>query len=277
MSQDVTILADDDFPLGARLYPGGDTALLVSAAMAVPQSFYDPIAKFFQSEGYTVLTFDYRGIGESRRGKLRGFHATVSDWGLRDQFAAADWIRNELRPRRLFMLGHSLGGQLAGLNGGRIEADAMATLCSLSGYWRLQPKLEPLKVLFHTSVTFPLTCSVFGYMPWSKLAKGCDLPKQAALQWARWCHHPDYLFGDRSIPHHRFEQFTAPILACSVDDDDWSTPKAVDALMQRYPQVERRHLVPAEFGLEKLGHFGFFRTQSSVAWPFLLEWFESQG
>lgn len=278
MSKDsIVIVADDDFPLAANYYPGGDTALLISAAMAVAQSFYDPIARFFQEQGYSVVTFDYRGIGASQKGPtLRGFHASMSDWALRDQAGAMKWVHNELNPKRFFMLGHSLGGQLPGLNSGVVPIDAMAALCSLSGYWRLQPKFEPAKVLFHTNVTFPLTCALLGYMPWSRFAKGRDLPKQAALQWAAWCNHPDYLFSDPSIPHHRFEKFQAPVLACSIDDDAWSTPKAVDALMLRFPNVERRHLKPADFGLSKLGHFGFFRPDSAAAWPFVLDWFESQ-
>jgi len=273
VKEELLVRVDDDYPLGVTHFPGGDTVLLISAAMAVQQSFYHPIARYFQEIGYSVVTFDYRGLGTSAPASLRGFTATIGDWALRDQQGMMSWIQTELKPRRFFMLGHSLGGKLAGLTRAQ-GVDAMACLCTLSGYWRLQPAWEPYKVYFHTSVTFPLTCFLFGYMPWSRLAKGSDLPRGAALQWARWCRHPDYLFSDPVVPHHRFAEFSAPVLACSVSDDAWSTPRAVKALMKHYPKVQFRHLTPQEFGLNKLGHFGFFRPESKSAWPFLRSWFE---
>ncbi|MCA9777768.1 MAG: alpha/beta fold hydrolase [Candidatus Eremiobacteraeota bacterium] len=257
----LTVRVDDDYPLGITYFPGGDTALLISAAMAVQQEFYHPIARYFQECGYSVVTFDYRGLGASAPPSLRGFTATIGDWALRDQQGVMNWVREKLSPRRFLMLGHSLGGKLAGFTKAR-NVDGMACICTLSGYWRLQPAWEPYKVLFHTSLTFPLSCFLFGYMPWSRLARGCDLPRAAALQWARWCRHPNYLFSDPSLPHNRFEEFPAPVLACSVSDDAWSTPRAVEALMKHFRKVQYRHLTPEEFGLTKLGHFGFFRPDS---------------
>lgn len=242
--------------------------------MAVVQNFYHPIARYFQEAGYSVTTYDYRGTGRSLNGSLKGFHANMGDWALRDLQGVMQWIDREHKPDKLFLLGHSLGGKLSGLPKG-VNVDGLAAICTLSGYWRLQPKWEPYKVIFHTSVTFPLTCAFFGYMPWSLFAKGCDLPRGAALQWAGWCRRPNYLFSDPTIPHHRLAEFRAPVLACSVSDDAWSTPRAVKALMKVFPRVEFRHLTPEEFGLSKLGHFGLFREDSRQAWSFLLDWFES--
>lgn len=270
----MTITTEDGYPLQARHYPGDSRVMVISPAMAVGQRFYERLARFFNEHGYTVVTFDYRGIGDSLqdgRG-LKDFVASVSDWALLDQRAVFSWVRKELRPERLVLLGHSLGGQVAGLNSDVAEVDAMVTVCSQSGYWKLQGGWEPLKVWFHVSITFPALCALYGYMPWSKFAKACDIPKAAALQWASWCRHPDYLFGDSTLPLERFQRFEAPILALSVDDDAWGTARSVDALMRRYPNVERRHLVPADFGLAKMGHFGFFREESTPVWHTVLDW-----
>ena len=268
------VLMEDDFPLSVTSFPAGSTHLLISSALATAQAFYHPTARYFQERGYSVHTFDYRGIGGSRSGSLKGFTATMADWALRDQQGVMKWIHREHSPQRFFMLGHSLGGKLAGLTSG-VKVDAMVAVCTLSGYWRLQPDWEPYKVLFHTAVTFPVTCALLGYMPWSRFAKGCDLPRAAALQWAGWCRRPDYLFSDPTLPHHRYREFAAPVLACSVADDPWSTPRAVKALMSRYPKVEYRSLVPQDFGLTKLGHFGVFRSDSREIWHSFVDWFEA--
>ncbi len=273
-SDKVTITTGDGFPLVAKLYPGDSRVLVISPAMAVGQRFYGAIARFFNQAGYTVVTYDYRGVGESLEPgrNLKDFVASVSDWALLDQRAVLRWVAQELAPERLVLLGHSLGGQVAGLNSDVAKIDAMVTVCSQSGYWKYQGGWEPLKVWFHVYVTFPVLCALYGYLPWSKMAKACDIPKAAALQLASWCRHPDYLFGDPTLPLERYADFKAPVLAFSIDDDHWGTARSVDALMSHYPKVERRHLLPAEFGLTQVGHFGFFKEQCEPVWRSVLEW-----
>lgn len=51
-------------------------AVLIAPAMAVPASFYSGFAGFLAEQGAAALTIDYRGIGRSRRGSLRGFRST---------------------------------------------------------------------------------------------------------------------------------------------------------------------------------------------------------
>jgi len=152
---------------------------------------------------------------------------------------------------------------------------------SLKGYkaacsdWGLIDMPSVLDWVSHTLVYFflPLVTRLFGYFPWSRFASGNDLPKDVALQWARWCRHPDYLFSDSSLPLQRYREFRAPVLAYSIDDDNWGTAKSVDALMQRaYANVERQHIVPSEHGLTKLGHMGFFRQGSETLWQEVYDW-----
>ncbi len=65
------------------------------------------------------------------------------------------------------------------------------------------------------------------------------------------------------------------MLAYSIEDDDWGTPRAVDDMMRAYPHVTRRHLVPADYGLEKIGHMGFFRQGSEAIWDETIAWLEN--
>jgi predicted alpha/beta hydrolase len=45
-------------------------------------------------------------------------------------------------------------------------------------------------------------------------------------------------------------------------------------MMRAYSDVTRRHLVPADYGLEKLGHMGFFRRGSEPIWDEAIAWLE---
>lgn len=270
----VTITATDGVQLRGSLYaaPAADTTVIVHGATAVPQRFYRRFAAFMQAKGWAVLTYDYRGIGDSAPPSLVGFDAKASDWGLLDMPAVLDWTRQNLRPRRIFFVGHSAGGQQAGLLDRADAVTAMVTASSQSGYWALQGGLQKLNVLLLTTLALPTVARLVGYFPWSRFGAGEDLPKAAAIEWARWCRSPRYLFRDTTLPLHRYASFRAPILAYSIDDDNWGTARSVDVMMGAYPNVERRHLVAAEYGMSALGHMGFFRAGSEAIWDEVYDW-----
>ncbi|MEM9058342.1 MAG: alpha/beta fold hydrolase [Pseudomonadota bacterium] len=274
--QPVEITAADGYALGGTLFAtdGADTVVIVHPATAVPQGFYRRFAAHIQQRGWTVLTYDFRGIGASAPESLKGFAGQASDWGLLDMPAALRWAERELTPRRVFFVGHSAGGQQAGLIDTPDSVTAMVTVSAQSGFWGYQGGVEKLRVLIVMGLVVPVLARAAGYLPWSRLAAGEDLPRNAALEWARWCRSPRYLLGDAALPLHRYANFRAPVLAYSIDDDDWGTARSVDAMMRAYPNLERRHLVPAQHGLKKLGHMGYFRQGSEALWDEAIEWFE---
>ena len=92
--QTLTLASPDGPRLGARLFrptPGQrvKAAVLIGGAMGVRQDYYQPFAQWLASQGYAVLSFDYRGMGDSRAGSLRGFDADLFSWA-RDTDTAID-------------------------------------------------------------------------------------------------------------------------------------------------------------------------------------------
>src|SRR5688500_15718816 len=84
---DETIHAEDGTPLAARFFEPrarARGAVLMAGAMGVPQSFYAPLATWLAEEGYLAVTFDYRGMGQSRRGSLREVDADIVTWAEQD-------------------------------------------------------------------------------------------------------------------------------------------------------------------------------------------------
>lgn len=270
----LSVAARDGYPLAATLY-GRDTSsrwIIIHGATAVGRRFYRRFAAYLADAGYQVLTYDYRGVGGSRPDQLRGFEASMRDWALLDMAGVVDWVRSQYELERLLFVGHSFGGQAAGLLDSADGVDGMITLSAQSGHWRLQGGEQKLAVAFHVYVTLPLLSAALGYMPWSWLGASEDLPKGVALEWSRWCRHPRYLLGDASLPLGRYATFTAPVLAYSLGDDKWGTPAAVDAMMSAYPNLERRHVEPSAIGLRGLGHFGYFREGSEPLWRDAVAW-----
>ena len=265
-------------PLAARVYrqdPDARRVVIINSATAAPQSFYRHYAWALSDAGYVVVTYDYRGIGGSRPASLSGFTAKMRDWALLDMAAVVDWAQSRFSPEHTFMIGHSVGGQVAGLLDNTRHIDAMITLSAQSGHWRLQGGLQKPAVALHVYVSLPLLSHLLGYIPWSWVGSGEDLPKHVALEWSGWCRNRNYLLDDDTLPLDRYRSFDAPVLAYSFDDDNWGTAQAVDAMMSAYPNLERRHAAPADYGLEAIGHFGYFRPQSKALWAEGLEWLEA--
>ena len=112
----LTLRTPDGHELAARAYvPAGEVrrAVLIGAAMGVPQRFYQAFATWLATQGVAVLTFDWRGTGESAPRSLRGFKASITDWATQDLPAAADALCARWPDAPRTFLGHSLGGMIA--------------------------------------------------------------------------------------------------------------------------------------------------------------------
>ncbi len=122
-----TAKAADGHELAVTRFPAEGAAwatVLIAGAMGIRQAFYEPLARFLAENGLHVLTFDYRGMGASRKAGLRGFEATVTDWAEGDLDAMLREARAMGPGLPAFAIGHSLGGQLFGAVPGRRAADA---------------------------------------------------------------------------------------------------------------------------------------------------------
>ncbi|MEM1263354.1 MAG: alpha/beta fold hydrolase [Pseudomonadota bacterium] len=275
--EDTTIQATDRYPLAATVYrpaASNETVAVINSATAVPRQFYRSYALALAARGFTVLTYDYRGIGGSKPTDLRGFDATMSDWVFSDMGGALRWANDQWLPRTV-VIGHSFGGQTPGLLENGQSIDAMLTLSAQSGHWRVQGGSQRLPVWLHTHATLPVLSHLVGYMPWSWLGSAEDLPKGVALQWSAWCRNRYYLLDDPSLPTERYHAFRAPIRAYSIADDNWGSEASVDEMMAAYPNVERRHIELPTNGVEKLGHFGYFRAAAAPLWEADFDWLRS--
>jgi predicted alpha/beta hydrolase len=270
VAKQVEISAADGYVLHGSLYEGVDDVLLVASAMGVKRRYYDAFAQYVSERGRSVLTFDYRGIGDSRPKSLRGFMGTMRDWGTLDIAAAIDWISRELRPRSFAYLGHSCGGQLLGFAPNADRVDRAVFTCAQSGYWRHWPGVHAY-ALGSLWVAMPVISNVVGLFPSKILGLGSeDLPRTVASEWAKWGRHRDYLFGyNDSAPYARL---SPRILAWSFADDRYAPKPAVEALLSYYKgaAITHRHVESRD-----IGHFGFFRRGKGEAmWDETVEWLE---
>ncbi|MBZ0218684.1 MAG: alpha/beta fold hydrolase [Fimbriimonadaceae bacterium] len=273
----IRFAAQDRYPLVGTLYEPQMpvAAVLLSGGAAIPQRFYRHIAQYLASRGLAVLTYDYRGIGESAPHDLRGFDAPMMVWGTHDQPAAIDWLDARYPDLTLFHFSHSFGGQAFGMTELSTRFERSVMVASQSGYWRRFSFPEGYRIYLAMNVLAPITAAVRGYLPGKVSGFGEDMAWSTFKQWAYWCRQENYLFDDPDIDTSHYGKFTKPILSIGLNDDKWAPPNAIDALVQNYSnaKIERRQYEPKDVGAETIGHFGFFRPDhKDTMWQKTVDW-----
>jgi predicted alpha/beta hydrolase len=279
-AQAIRITAADGFAVAATEFsPAGAprAVVVINSATAVRRRYYERFALYLASHGFAVVTYDYRGIGDSAPPRLRGFRASMQDWGELDQPAVLAHARAWQPQIPLLLIGHSVGGQIFGLLRDPHQVARVLMVAAQHNYWGLWRWRERYVLWALWTLFMPVTSRALGYFPSRAIGLGENLPRDVALDWARWCRSPGALVqaigGDAAD---RFAQYRGPILALSFEDDTRFAPRrAVDALLRFYTnaRTEHRHLTPAALGLRAIRHFGYFREPArDGGWPIAVEW-----
>jgi predicted alpha/beta hydrolase len=269
-------------PRGAKRH-----AVLINSATATPRKIYRGFAGYLARRGCAVLTYDYRGTGDSRSKapagddqpkSLVGFNISMSDWAALDITArghldartlscpAARLCRPFLRrpgPRAYRQQHRGFARAVDRSPGRLLEADGLAGTL---------PGLCLLNFVGH-----PLT-RLLGYAPgWSGL--GQDLPKGVFEQWVRWVMSPGYLFDDATLGGLKnFPHYKGAMRALGFSDDPWTTTPAVELLCSGFTSIQPEILTvtPADAGAAKIGHLGFFRGEyRDTLWRGAAEWIQA--
>lgn len=253
--------------------------LIIAGATGVPQKFYRRFANFLARNGLEVWTIDYRGIGLSEPESLKGFKMNYLDWARLDLASLVDHVSTNY-DGPIWMVGHSYGGHAFGLipNSGRITR--FVTFATGAGWAGWMPKLEQIRVHILWNIVGPAIVRWKGFLAWSLLGLGEDLPKDVYLQWRRWCKFPHYFFDDPLMSgiEESFAAVTTPIRAINSIDDKWAPPSSRDAFMKAFKntKVESVSIDPRKIGMKQIGHMNYFRPEAMSLWEDTLAWLISE-
>ena len=251
--------------------------VVVNAATAVRSRYYARFAGFLAGQGCDVVTYDYRGIGESRPPRLRGFRAGWTDWGQLDFEAVLDHVARAFPGRPVDVVAHSIGGFVIGLAPSSHRIRRIVTVGAQFAYWRDYAARARWPMVAKWHVAMPAVTAVMGYFPGRRLGWLEDVPAGVVRDWSRMKarFESSIVADDRSALAGRFAAVTAPILAIGLADDPFGTVAAVDRLLAYYAGSPRTHLriAPAAVGAPAIGHFAFFHDRfRETLWPLPLAW-----
>jgi predicted alpha/beta hydrolase len=276
--ENVTLVCPDGQQLAATLYrpqQSNGLSLQINAATGVPRGYYNAFAGFQAARGFTVLTYDYRGIGGSAH-TPGAPEPRMLDWAQQDVNAAAAWLAQHFPALTPTLVCHSFGGQVLGLMPQADRIAAAVTIASQHGWWRNWPRSHHAKLFFAWYMLVPTLLLLRAKAP-SRLFGGEPLPRVVLVDWSRWCRSPHYVCDERGEALRPYnDRVRAPIRMISFSDDDTFGPRrGVDRLAEYYPhaRIERQHIRPADWNLPKIGHFGFFRREMPAErWAEMGDW-----
>ncbi|WAH52790.1 alpha/beta fold hydrolase [Pseudescherichia vulneris] len=275
----ITIPVKEGGVLASTMWERSDAKALVIVhpATAVSQDFYKGFAEYLYEMGFTVLTYDYRGTGQSTSETLRNCHISMSDWIEQDVGCVTAWAKLRFPHLLIMAVGHSVGGHAILLSTATHSLHAGVIVASHAGVTRtIKQTGERLRVWFLLRVLAPVLCRIFGYMPARRLGLGENLPAPVMNQWGRWSAMPNYFYDDPGWDaRRRVGEITLPLLVLGFDDDPWANPDAITRLMApvKNANVERREIRHRDVGSKAIGHMGFFRSRyRETLWPEVGNW-----
>lgn len=273
----IDIITKDHYSLAAHLFEpqiSNQKVLLINSATGVKQQIYFSVAQFFADHGFTVITYDYRGIGLSKPHKMRGFEASMRVWGTTDYKALTDYIKSNFEDYKKYCLGHSVGALILGMNPDSEifeEFIFVGTQNAFVGNLRLKTKIE---AYLGFGIVQPLFTVLLGYFPASWFGLGESLPSGSAFDWR-------ILILNKKSTNNLLEKsadfskkLKQKVLVIWAEDDAWLTEKGVKSLLENTYATLRptyRHIYTSESEKGEIGHVNFFRSYNRKLWKILLD------
>lgn len=269
------LVSSDGTRLGANLQPGSGTGfVVVGGATAVPQRYYRRIAEWLtEATGASVLTLDYRGIGESKHASLRGYQATYRDWA-RDLASGIEWAADR---GPTVVVGHSFCAHAFGMTPAHARTRGAYVFAGGAGWHGWMTRGEALKVWAMWNVIGPPMVAWHGYLPSRQLGLGENLPRGVYQDWRRWCRYPNYFFDDPTAEFTgEFARVEAPVVAVNSVDDAWAPPASAQAFFAHYPNHQLVTVRPSDVGGDAIGHLDYVRPRCRALWPALGDWVQDR-
>ena len=275
--------AADGFILGgfAWRHAAADSTrpvVIINAATSVRCRHYSRFADYLFAHGFDVITYDYRGIGESRPASIKGLQASWTDWGALDFEAMLQRAQREFPGQPIDVVGHSFGGCAAGLGASGQLIRRLVTVGAQFAYWRDYAPAHRWRMFGKWHVVMPLLTKICGYFPGKRLGWLEDTPAGVVRDWSTPTARYETRPSGRTINGHLpFATVTANTLAISISDDPYGTIAAIERLLAYFTGSIRTHLriTPEDIGETEVGHFAFFRSAyQATLWPIALSWLQ---
>ncbi|MBN1253330.1 MAG: alpha/beta fold hydrolase [Bacteroidales bacterium] len=239
--------------------------IIIMPALGVKAAYYEPIAFELQKSGYIVVSADLRGTGKSsvKVSKKRnfGYHEMIAyDWP-----SIIEKVNIHFPNNKIYLLGHSLGGQLNVLYASQHQKliNGLILIASCSVYYKGWNFPRNIGVLAGTQLA-NLLVRFLGYFPGKKIGFAATEAKNLMLDWSDNARTGKYKIRNSNINFEKdIKNIQLPILAISFNKDNLSPQKAVKLLISK---IENAQITQHHCNTENcnLNHFNWVKNNDLV-------------
>ncbi|MFI6364624.1 alpha/beta fold hydrolase [Nocardia sp. NPDC050630] len=232
--------------------------------LGVPAGYYELFAQGLAARGFDVAIGELRGVGDSRprpsAASTFGYHELASV----DFPAIFSVVRDRFPDSTPYLLGHSMGGQLAVLYASRIRGRLGGLILIASGtpYHRGFRGISGPGMLVGTAA-MSLTANLTGFWPGDRISLGGFGRQSKVLMsdWARLARTGRFAPVDADIDYEeRIARLKLPVLSITIAGDDVAPSSSAAHLLAKMPKAE----VTTWLQPEPLGHNGWIRQCGST-------------
>ncbi len=248
------------------------TTVIIAPAMGCRQKRYFNLAAFLCQEGYTVYTFDYRGVGRSLKRAGNHQEATLHQWASVDLDTVILAARNQFPRHELVGLAHGISGEIVCLAPASTFFSRLALVDAALSSWALAGRRGRLRLL--GAYFFEAACR---WIPGASSCMGHSVPFGVFREWLAWSKLPNGLFHHYS--NNNYQKLRGPVLALNFTGAPFSAPRAVTALLRQFSNAycSQWYLKPSGPGLKNGRYYPFYdKRLKDVLWKELVLWMQGK-
>lgn len=240
--------------------------VLCLPALGVRASYYQPLGAELTQQGFHSYTLDWRGLGHSNVRPSR-----TLDFGYKELIAdlteALELIRQSHPKIPIYLLGHSLGGQIGSLysakNPGKLAGIVLITSCTV--YYQGWEGQGAWKVRLAGQLFYPLS-KLIGHFPGNLLGFGGKEARSVMRDWCQNALSGKYIISKSNFDYEAaLKKTTHPVLAISLEGDWMASKQAVINLYKKFHDeapITHLHESESSSAVANLNHFNWVKQPS---------------
>lgn len=237
----------DGTSTAVRVFGQPETArsvFVIFPAMGVNASYYEVLAAKLAEVGHLGITAELRGNGHSSIRPSRKVDFSYKDVLDQEYATVLNHVADTYPNKKVFLFGHSLGGQLSCLyasrNSNGIDGLIVSATCSV--YHKGWEGFAAYRILAGTQFA-NVVAKLFGYFPGKKVGFGGTEAKSLIGDWSRQSRTGKYVLKNDSLDYESaLKNVKLPVLAISYEGDTFAPPGAVNHLLDKLSSAEKEHL-----------------------------------
>ncbi len=237
--------------------------------MGVPARKYIPLAQSLAQQGFIVSLCEWRGLDSSNMRASRKVNFGYNEKLLIDLPVALEKVQKLYPNNPVYILGHSLGGQLGTLFMCQYPQVFSGFVGIATGTPYYKGWQFPMNYgLLLSSKLMRFLAVMVGHFPGYKLGFAGREARQLIKDWSKTVASGKYKIANNKYDYESIcKTLNIRALMITIDDDILAPPASIKNLGNKLAnsEVEYQHLVSKDFPSRKTGHFAWMKDSTPIA------------